>query len=332
MQTPDLDKVFEGFSGMPVAVVGDFMLDTYVWGQVDRISPEAPVPVVRVQKTDHRIGGAGNVALNMAALGAGVHLMGMLGRDDEGDRLLDMLSAKGIHTRHLLQSDFRRTTSKTRVMGRHQQMLRLDREQTEELESVDEERLASAFDQCMESHSPRILVFEDYDKGVLTPRFVSHALSVCRARGILTAVDPKRRNFFAYRGVDIFKPNLKEVRDALGLVGDDGADADALTAMHRSLSDRLHHRISLITLSERGIFHASGNDSGIIPSHRRDISDVSGAGDTVVAVAAMAYAVTADVSLAAGMANIAGGLVCEEVGTAVVDRDRLRSECRLLLT
>lgn len=331
MQTPALDKVFEGFPGMPVAVVGDLMLDTYVWGQVDRISPEAPVPVVRVQNTDHRIGGAGNVALNMAALGAEVHLVGMVGRDEEGDRLLEMLSAKGIHTRHLLQSDVRRTTSKTRVMGRSQQMLRMDREQTEELESVDEERLVSAFDLCMESHSPRILVFEDYDKGVLTPRFVSHALSVCRARGILTAVDPKRRNFFAYRGVDIFKPNLKEVREALGLVGD-GADADALMAMHRILSERLHHRISLITLSERGIFHATGNDSGIIPSHRRDISDVSGAGDTVVAVAAMAYAVTADASLAARMANIAGGLVCEEVGTAVVDRDRLWSECRLLLS
>jgi rfaE bifunctional protein kinase chain/domain len=330
MQKPDIERIFADFEGIPVAVIGDLMLDTYVWGQVDRISPEAPVPVLRVQRTDHRIGGAGNVALNLAALGASVSIVGVVGQDPEGGLLTGMLDRCGISTGTLIASPSRRTTNKTRVMGRNQQMIRLDSEMTEELNGDDEKRLIAAFDGMLANLAPRIAVFEDYDKGVLTPGFIGHALASCRQGGILTAVDPKRRNFFAYRGVDIFKPNLKEVREALNAT-DGAVDDDSLRDMHDRLHERLRHSISLITLSERGVFHASAAGSGTIPSHRRDISDVSGAGDTVIAVAALVYAVTSDVELSAAIANIAGGLVCEEVGTVAIDRERLLQECRQLL-
>ena len=330
MQKPDFERIFAAFKGIPVAVVGDLMLDTYVWGQVDRISPEAPVPVVRVQRTDHRIGGAGNVALNLAALGAEVAVLGVVGEDSEGARLTEMLRSNGIGTDGLISSSQRRTTSKTRVMGRNQQMMRLDSELTDDLSQEDEARFLSVIDDLFRSVVPRALIFEDYDKGVLTGNVIAHVLSACREKGVMTAVDPKRRNFFAYRGVDIFKPNLKEVREALGL-SDGDVDAESLIDMHRRLFESLHHTISLITLSDKGVFHASGDGSAVIPSHRRDISDVSGAGDTVIAVAALVHAVTSDVALSAAVANIAGGLVCEEVGTVAIDREHLLAECIHLL-
>lgn len=330
MPKPDFESIFAAFNGIPVAVVGDLMLDTYVWGHVDRISPEAPVPVVRVQRTDHRIGGAGNVALNLAALGAGVSMLGVVGRDPEGERLREMLESSGIATDRLISSERRRTTNKTRVMGRNQQMMRLDSEMTDDLSEEDVQGLLASVDSLLAKERPRVMVFEDYDKGVLTAEVIRHTLDSCRERGVQTAVDPKRRNFFSYRGVGLFKPNLKEVRDALALT-EGAVDEHTLRDMHDRLSERLGHSISLITLSEKGVFHASSEGSAIIPSHRRDISDVSGAGDTVIAVAALVLSVTEDVALAAAVANIAGGLVCEEVGTVAIDRERLLSECIQLL-
>ena len=330
MQKPDIENLFSAFKGMPVAVIGDMMLDTYVWGHVERISPEAPVPIVRVHRTDHRIGGAGNVALNLAALGADVSVLSMVGADPQGSRLRQMLESAGIGTVHLLESRSRRTTEKTRVMGRNQQMVRLDSEITEDLSGEEEQRLMSSLEGLFRDSLPRILIFEDYDKGVLTGNVIGRALTSCRAAGVMTAVDPKRKNFFAYRGVDIFKPNLKEVREALGLP-DGEVDTDVLMDMHRRLKERLNHSVSLITLSEKGVFHACGEGAGVIESHRRDISDVSGAGDTVIAAVALAYAATSDVGLSAAVANIAGGLVCEEVGTVAVDGNRLLEECKRLL-
>jgi rfaE bifunctional protein kinase chain/domain len=331
MSTFDFEKLFGDFRGLPVGVIGDVMLDTYLWGRVDRISPEAPVPVVEMLRKDHRIGGAGNVALNLAALGAEVSILSMIGVDEDGSRLGDMLAARGIDTSYLMAGASRITTSKTRVICRNQQMLRMDSEMTDDLSPADATRFMDGVRSYLERSSPRILILEDYNKGVLTRQVIEEVVALCRARGILTAVDPKRRNFFSYRDVDIFKPNLKEVREALNIL-DDASDPASLATIHARLQEQLRHRISLVTLSEKGVFYAEDRSAGIIPSHVRNISDVSGAGDTVIAVAALAYAATRDMRLAAEMANIAGGLVCEEVGTVAIDRERLLQECKLLLS
>lgn len=328
---PGIGAIFDAFRDVRVGVVGDVMLDSYWWGRVERISPEAPVPVVDLHRREHRLGGAGNVALNLAALGARVSVFSVIGDDPEGLALRGLFEQQGIATTGLLARSDRITTQKTRIIARNQQMLRLDSESTVGLSAEAEAGLEGALRAYLEGEAPRLLIFEDYDKGVLTEGLIARVVAICRRCGIRTAVDPKRCNFLAYRGVDIFKPNLKEVREGLGLRVEPD-DMASLDAAHAALAGRLGHRISLITLSEYGIYHAEGGRSGRIPSHRRRIADVSGAGDTVIAVAALAHTVTGDLALAAGMANIAGGLVCEEVGTVAVSRDRLEEECRRLLT
>ena len=330
MQRPDIDAIFRAFSGIHAGVVGDVMLDTYLWGHVDRISPEAPVPVVRVDRREHRIGGAGNVALNLAALGAATHIFSVTGKDADGDLLSRMLAEKRIDAGGILRSPKRITTNKTRVISRNQQMLRMDSEMTEDLSQEEADKLLLAVRRYLEGREPRVMILEDYNKGVLTEGVITSVIQACNKNNVIVAVDPKRRHFFAYRGVDIFKPNLKEVREGLGLA-EVGIDAASLEAVHAALLQRLSHHISFITLSEHGVFFCDGERSRIIPTHVRNIADVSGAGDTVIAVAALAYAATRDMALAAEMANIAGGLVCEEVGTAAIDLQRLREECKRLL-
>jgi rfaE bifunctional protein kinase chain/domain len=209
-------------------------------------------------------------------------------------------------------------------------MLRLDAEITADLEAVDENRLVEAIRNYVVNEKPHVLIFEDYNKGVLTEKVISSVIGICREHEVITSVDPKRKNFFAYQGVSIFKPNLKEVIEALNLLPDI-IHPEVLQDIHRQLEDRLHHHISLITLSENGVFYHNSAGSRIVPSHVRNISDVSGAGDTVIAVASLVYAATRNVLLMAETANIAGGLVCEEVGTVAINRDRLLEECKLLL-
>lgn len=330
MPKVDFDRIFREFQGVTVGVIGDLMLDTYLWGRVDRISPEAPVPVVELIRKDHRIGGAGNVALNLTALGARVSVLSVIGKDEDGIRLREMLEDQEIGTDHLIESRVRITTNKTRIISRNQHMLRLDNEVTADLETAEETSMLAEVRAFIDKESPRIMVLEDYNKGVLTATVLASVIDLCRSKGILTTVDPKRRNFFAYKGVDIFKPNLKEVKEGLNII-DDRADHSMMEDIHERLKEQLQHRISFVTLSEKGVFFADERRSMIIPSHVRTIADVSGAGDTVIAVASLTYAVTGDMQLAAEMANIAGGLVCEEVGTVAIDREKLLRECKLLL-
>jgi rfaE bifunctional protein kinase chain/domain len=202
---------------------------------------------------------------------------------------------------------------------------------TDDLCRDDEERLVELFERFVEKEKPDVVILEDYNKGVLTEAVIQVIISLCKEAGIVTAVDPKRRNFLQYRGVDLFKPNLKEAKEALNLLFSE-ATLPLLQDIHLELSHLLHHHISFITLSEKGVFYESGKTAAIIPSHLRNIADVSGAGDTVIAVAALVYTVTRDVRLIAEVANIAGGLVCEEVGTVAVDKGKLLNECELLLS
>jgi rfaE bifunctional protein kinase chain/domain len=326
----NFDQLFESFNNVKVAVVGDVMLDTYWWGHVDRISPEAPVPVVALDRSEMRIGGAGNVALNLVALGAQVHIFSVMGEDQDGKILDQMLTESAIDTSFILFSHERKTTNKIRVISRNQQMMRLDSETVKELSATEEEAIYDRIAAYVQKEKPQVLIFEDYNKGVLTETLIGKIITLCKQEGVLTTVDPKKKNFFSYKGVDIFKPNLKEVREGLDL-SLDKVDLSSLNEVHRLLEMQLQHAISFITLSEKGVFVQQQDSAFHIPSHIRNIADVSGAGDTVIAVASLVYAVTKDIHLFAAMANIAGGLVCEEVGTAAIDKNRFLQECKQLL-
>lgn len=330
MAGTDFNTLFTKFGDLKVAVVGDVMLDTYWWGTVERISPEAPVPVVSLTKKDYRLGGAANVALNIRALGADVAIFSVIGDDDDGKILMKRFEEEGINTSYIFQSSKRITTNKSRIISRNQQMLRLDAEINVDLDKEDENRLINTVKEHIEKEQPHVLIFEDYNKGVLTEKVIKTISGVCDDHRILSAADPKRKNFFSYRGISIFKPNLKEVKEALHLHADD-VSLNALQQIHQSLFRELNHRISLITLSEKGIFYHDDSRSCIVPSHVRNISDVSGAGDTVIAVASLVYAAQKNVHLMAEIANIAGGLVCEEVGTVAINKSRLLEECKMLL-
>ncbi|UAY50833.1 bifunctional heptose 7-phosphate kinase/heptose 1-phosphate adenyltransferase [Ferruginibacter albus] len=326
----NFDDLFQHFAKLKVAVVGDVMLDTYWWGKVDRISPEAPVPVVAVSKKEFRIGGAGNVALNLQSLSANVFLISVLGKDDDGKQFIELAKANGINTDYLVQSEERTTTNKIRIISRNQQMMRLDAEMTNDISIDDENKLVQSVEAFIASEKPDVIILEDYNKGVLTESCIAKIIALNRQNNIIVTVDPKRKNFFAYKGVDIFKPNLKEVKEALNIIADN-ADLSSLENIHSQLEAKLQHKISFITLSEKGVFSQSGKTAELIPAHLRNIADVSGAGDTVIAVASLVYAATKDMHLMSEIANIAGGIVCEEVGTVAIDKVKLLQECKQLL-
>ncbi|MCW3079868.1 PfkB family carbohydrate kinase [Segetibacter sp.] len=327
---PDLEQLFSAFSSMKAVIVGDVMLDTYWWGNVERISPEAPVPVVVLDQKELRMGGAGNVALNTASLGASTTVFSVIGNDDDGRSLVNLLEKNNINCNQIVISNDRITTNKTRVISRNQHMLRLDAEMTRDINKDEEAVLIKKFTDFVEAENPSVVIFEDYNKGVLTASGIEQMMTVCLKNNIVTTVDPKRKNFFSFKNATIFKPNLKEVKDGLNVLLDDVNEA-FLNDIHLQLKNVLQHSISLITLSEKGVFFKDDHTSKIIPTHIRSIADVSGAGDTVIAVASLVYAATKDIAFAAAMANIAGGLVCEEVGTVAINRQKLFNECCDLL-
>jgi D-glycero-beta-D-manno-heptose-7-phosphate kinase len=326
----DIDQLFSRFSKMKVAVIGDVMLDTYWWGNVERISPEAPVPVVAVSKREKRIGGAGNVALNVQALGASVALLTILGDDEDGVQLKNLLAEKNIDTRFILESKKRITTNKIRIISRNQQMMRLDAEIIHDIDDADEEKLQNQIEKFISTEKPDVVIFEDYNKGILTKNIIANTIAFCIKNNVTTAVDPKRKNFFCYQNATLFKPNLNEAITGLNLLPEE-ISPELLSEIHLQLKEKLDHDISLITLSEKGIFYQEENNKKILPSHRRNIADVSGAGDTVIAVASLIYAATKDINLAARIANIAGGIVCEEVGTVAINKEKLLEECKKLI-
>ncbi len=327
----NFDQLFANFSQSTILIVGDVMLDTYWWGQVDRISPEAPVPIVALNKKELRVGGAANVALNIASLGASTAIISVIGKDADGDQLLSILKEQHIDVDNIISSPKRLTTNKMRVMSRNQQMMRLDAEVTSDIDIELEDQLIKTIFNYIEANNPQVLIFEDYNKGVLTKKVIEAVTAICLEKKIIIAVDPKRKNFLAYQNVTLFKPNLKEVKEGLNIVIDQ-INSESLNAIHHALRKELNHLISFITLSEKGVYYQIGDEMAIIPTHIRNIADVSGAGDTVIAVASLVYASTGNMLLAAEMANIAGGLVCEEVGTAAINKQKLLAECKLLLS
>jgi len=324
------NQLFDGFATTKIGVVGDIMLDTYWWGGVDRISPEAPVPIVSLQRKETRVGGAANVALNLRSLGAPTTLFAVVGKDTEGSDLNLLLKAEGIETQYIYSSASRVTTNKVRIMGRNQQMMRLDHENTHDINEAESKVLLDNFYAYVEKEQPALIILEDYNKGVLTPQIIEAMISYCNQKGIPTAVDPKQKNFLAYKNCTLFKPNLKEVKEGLKMEIP-SVDLIHMQKVHQALQAALHHTISFITLSEHGVYYAQEDKQQLIPTHIRNIADVSGAGDTVIAVASLVYACTKNMALAAEIANIAGGLVCEIVGTAPIDKNILAAEVKKLL-
>ncbi len=330
MELNSFNQLFDGFATTKIGVVGDIMLDTYWWGSVDRISPEAPVPIVSLQRKETRVGGAANVALNLRALGAPTTLFAVVGMDAEAKELNALLKAEGINTQFIHSSTSRVTTNKVRIMGRNQQMMRLDHENTHDINEAESKALLDNFYAYVEKEQPALIILEDYNKGVLTPAIIEAIITFCNQKGIPTAVDPKQKNFLAYKNCTLFKPNLKEVKEGLKIEVPT-IDLAHMQQVHQALQGALHHTISFITLSEHGVFYAQENKQQLIPTHIRNIADVSGAGDTVIAVASLVYAYSKDIALAAEIANIAGGLVCELVGTAPIDKNVLATEVKKLL-
>ena len=324
------EDIFKNFAQLHVVVVGDVMLDSYRWGDVERISPEAPVPVVSIRKAESRLGGAANVAVNCKALGAKVSVASVIGADNDGATLLKLLAEQEIDTTLIHKSEERITTTKNRILSRNQQMLRFDTEMSDELNTKDEHAFIDATLRYLQIQKPDVVIFEDYNKGVLKENVIDRIIGHCKALGTLTAVDPKLNNFFAYKGVDIFKPNLKEVREGLHIALDI-IDETSMQQVHERLHAQLGHQISFVTLSEKGVYYNDSKIGNIIPSHIRNIADVSGAGDTVIAVAAMVYAVSKDAEKMAAWSNIAGGLVCEEVGVVPINKEKLVAEINALL-
>ncbi len=324
-----VDQRFQAFTRTEVLVLGDVMLDAYLWGRVDRISPEAPVPVVHVQERTARLGGAANVALNLHALGARPSVMTVVGDDEHAARLTQLFGGLGLPTEGLLRSPARRTTVKTRIISGHQHIVRVDEEDDHDLSDADSERLLAAVRARIRTARPGAIVFEDYDKGTLTAPFIREVVRLARAEGIPTAVDPKKRNFMTYQDTDLFKPNLKELREGLRMEvhADDPAQLDRAA---KALESALGNRLTLVTLSEHGVLVHGPKERHLIPAHVRSIADVSGAGDTVIAVAALLLAQGAPVRTLAAWANLAGGLVCEHVGVIPIDRERLMAECKAL--
>lgn len=323
--------LFDKFNGLRILVIGDVMLDAYVMGKVNRISPEAPVPIVSLENEDARIGGAGNVALNLLALGAKPIICGVIGEDSSGDKLLNLFEKNGISTDGLVKSMARKTTVKTRVISNKQQLLRIDSESTFPLLESEEIKLNNTIQDIINQGVDGI-IFEDYNKGVLTDSVIQNTIKIAKEKDIPTAVDPKKENFLSYKGVSLFKPNLKELKEGLNLNFDFYTNKELFEKGIELLEEKLQNEISFVTLSEHGVFIKNKTEKYYVPAHMRSISDVSGAGDTVIAVATLCLISGASTKQIAEISNLAGGLVCEKSGVVSISKNDLLKEVSELLS
>lgn len=306
------------------------MIDAYLWGKVDRISPEAPVPVVAINQKENRLGGAANVALNIKTLGANPIICSVIGDDDRKDEFAALLESNGFSQAGIIHAKNRITTVKTRVISQGHHLLRIDEEMSSAISESYEEALIARVEQLISNENIDVIIFEDYNKGVLTKKVIKEVIALANKAGIPTAVDPKKDNFFEYQQVSLFKPNLKELREGLKL-DFDKKNTSALIAAVSELETRLKNRISLVTLSELGVIAKEAEHISMIPAHLREILDVSGAGDTVISVAALCLAAHIETENLAALSNLAGGLVCEKVGVVPINKEQLLKEALRLL-
>jgi len=326
---PLLEQTFTNFNNLRVLIMGDVMIDGYLWGKVERISPEAPVPIVSVTKIENRLGGAANVALNIAALGATPVICSVVGDDEKGKLFDSLLAENNLSSSGIVKSTTRPTTVKTRVISSGQHLLRVDEEKTTPLNSKEEALLLERFEALVKAEKFDVLIFQDYNKGVLTAQVIEKVTARCNELNISTAVDPKKDNFLAYKNVSLFKPNLKELREGLK-VDINGNLLDSVKSAVLKLESILQNKTTLVTLSEYGVVVNQNENFTHIPAHDRKIIDVSGAGDTVISVAALCLALKLEPEILANLSNLAGGLVCEKVGVVPIDKDQFFNEACLL--
>ena len=319
----DLKTLFQGFNNKKVLIVGDAMIDAYMWGEINRMSPEAPVPVVEVKKRENRLGGAANVALNLKALGATPILCSVVGTGNRGILFKELMKESNLSTGGILANNKRKTTIKTRVIAENKHQLRIDEEETHPIIQAKEflkltESLMTDID---------VIILQDYNKGVLTPEVIESVISIANEKGIPTIVDPKKQNFNSYKNCTIFKPNLAEIKAGMNIE----FDADNLAEIESAsaeLREKLNANGILLTLSERGICINSEEKFTHTPVFKSNIIDVSGAGDTVVSVASLCLASKMDYTQLSILSTLAGGIVCEEVGVVPINKYKLLTEAK----
>lgn len=327
MKKINIEQVFSKFSELNVLVIGDAMVDNYLWGKVDRISPEAPIPIVTVTKQESRLGGAGNVSLNIQAMGATPILVSIIGNDEKGRIFEELMQEKKLPTQGIFIDPTRITTVKTRIISGGQQISRVDQEVSTLIDHELEQLIFDRIKSIIEAQKIHIVVFVDYDKGLITPWLIKNVIELAKSKHILIAADPKIRNFNNYQQVDLFKPNFKEFKEGLKLLVEK-TDMEEL----KKISDifKKENKIGLlfITLSELGVFLTNGEKQHYYPAEVRDIADVSGAGDTVIAAASLCLAAGLPIPFMAQLSNLAGGLVCEKLGVVPIDSELLKKEAK----
>ena len=314
MELNRFKEITSGFSEKNVLVVGDLMLDTYLWGNAERISPEAPVPVVKVNKIEHNPGGAANIALNLATLGCKVSVIGLIGSDTEGKILTNILDQRNIVCTNLVESDNRPTTVKSRIIAHNQQVVRADREVLTDLSELSNKALAEAVDSNLSDVDA--VVLGDYNKGVLNSDSISHIIQMAGEAGKPIYVDPKKANFIMYKNVRLFKPNLIEFKNSYAV-------NESLEVAGFKLKNELNADILMITRSADGVSLFNGSDYHHIPTKARQVHDVSGAGDTVIAAFTLSDLCGATPEESVEISNYAAGRVCEEVGVVPISLDML---------
>ncbi|WP_066629797.1 bifunctional heptose 7-phosphate kinase/heptose 1-phosphate adenyltransferase [Labilibacter marinus] len=320
-------ELFESFNDKNILILGDVMIDSYLWGDVNRISPEAPVPILSGIGRENRLGGAANVALNIQALGANPILCSVIGDDIRSHDFFQLLEDQKLSKDGIVTCHHRMTTVKTRVISQHQHLLRVDEEICTPINQDSETKLLSSLKNVVKTHRIDAIIFEDYDKGVITPSVIKNVIEVAESKGIPTLVDPKKRNFNDYKGVTFFKPNFKEFTEGCKLELKKGEN-ESIAQAGKTFQKDQNIDILMITLSEHGVFiNRKDGESAIIPAEIRSISDVSGAGDTVISVSALCLIQGLEPRLIARIANMAGGLVCEESGVVPINKSLLMEEC-----
>ncbi|MBP6979230.1 MAG: bifunctional ADP-heptose synthase [Bacteroidales bacterium] len=326
----EIKKYFSHIADLNVLIIGDVMIDAYIWGKVERISPEAPVPIVTVNRRVSLLGGAANVALNINAMGGKPILCSVIGNDSKADEFIHLMEKENLLTTGIVQSRKRITTTKFRIIGNQYQMLRVDEETDTELNTRESDELLGRFNTLLKTYPIHIIIVQDYNKGVLTPKVIQKITARAEELHIPVAIDPKKRNFNEYRNVTLFKPNLKELIEGLK-IDFDPDDTDHLREAVQTFQKNQGIDHMLVTLSEKGVFISSrmGEHAYIthsVPAYVRTIADVSGAGDTVISVAALCLAMKMSPLEIATISNLAGGLVCESIGVVPIDRTKLMKE------
>ncbi|MBK8624607.1 MAG: hypothetical protein IPN86_03200 [Saprospiraceae bacterium] len=306
------------FSDLHILVIGDVMIDRYISGSVKRISPEAPVPVVEMHDSDNRLGGAANVALNLHALGAEVTLLSIIGQDVDGDVLSEMVGKITNFHNQLFRISSRKTTVKTRIMSGNQHLLRIDNEDTHEIDEITQTNIVKQLEKIISNNKVDGIILQDYNKGMLTENLIHRTIALAKQYKIDTFVDPKEKNFFSYRDCTLFKPNQKEVYKALGV--------KPLPEIDALLKQKLNNKITLITLGSKGLYVGDEKIGQHFDTEARIISDVCGAGDSVISIVSLCYLKGMPIVDIAKVANTAGGQVCEQPGVVAIDLKNLELE------